>query len=152
METTVEVTASDGPDKFVRFPLTGEPEIAMGMHGPLAEHYKAAPGSFEPHASTLDYVVGALAACLIGTLRRALIARGVEFAPEDLQARVTGKLALNETNVVVIESVEIAYALAGVSPDQHATAQRAHQVHERACPVSRTLDGAIAVSTKLEFV
>jgi len=35
--------------------------ILFGVHDEVAEHYKAAPGSFEPHATTLDYVVAAAA-------------------------------------------------------------------------------------------
>ncbi len=35
--------------------------VHFGVHGAVAEHYRAAPGSFEPHATTLDYVVGATA-------------------------------------------------------------------------------------------
>ena len=35
--------------------------ILFGVHDEVAEHYKAAPGSYEPHATTLDYVVAAAA-------------------------------------------------------------------------------------------
>ncbi|MDQ6711588.1 MAG: hypothetical protein M3Z28_00135 [Candidatus Dormibacteraeota bacterium] len=34
--------------------------VLFGVHDEVAEHYKAAPG-FEPHATTLDYVVAAAA-------------------------------------------------------------------------------------------
>jgi len=34
--------------------------VLFGVHDEVAEHYKAAPG-YEPHATTLDYVVGAAA-------------------------------------------------------------------------------------------
>jgi len=33
----------------------------FGVHDEVAEHYKATPGAFEPHATTLDYVVAAAA-------------------------------------------------------------------------------------------
>jgi len=35
--------------------------VLFGVHDEVAEHYKTAPGSFEPHATTLDYVVAAAA-------------------------------------------------------------------------------------------
>jgi hypothetical protein len=35
--------------------------VLFGVHDEVAEHYKAAPGSYEPHATTLDYVVAAAA-------------------------------------------------------------------------------------------
>ena len=41
--------------------LPAEPEpVVFGVHDEVAEHYKAAPG-YEPHATTLDYVVAAAA-------------------------------------------------------------------------------------------
>jgi len=39
-------------------PAESDP-VLFGVHDEVAEHYKAAPGSFEPHATTLDYVVAA---------------------------------------------------------------------------------------------
>lgn len=42
--------------------LPAEPEpVAFGVHGAVAEHYKAVEGTYEPHATTLDYVVAAAA-------------------------------------------------------------------------------------------
>jgi hypothetical protein len=41
-------------------PAEKEP-VLFGVHDEVAEHYKATPGAFEPHATTLDYVVAAAA-------------------------------------------------------------------------------------------
>jgi hypothetical protein len=35
--------------------------VLFGVHDEVAEHYRATPGAFEPHATTLDYVVAAAA-------------------------------------------------------------------------------------------
>jgi hypothetical protein len=35
--------------------------VRFGVHDEVAEHYRATPGAFEPHATTLDYVVAAAA-------------------------------------------------------------------------------------------
>ncbi|TMD82649.1 MAG: hypothetical protein E6I78_13820 [Chloroflexi bacterium] len=40
-------------------PAEREP-VLFGVHDEVAEHYKAPPG-YEPHATTLDYVVAAAA-------------------------------------------------------------------------------------------
>ena len=41
--------------------LPAEPgPVLFGVHDEVAAHYKATPG-FEPHATTLDYVVAAAA-------------------------------------------------------------------------------------------
>ncbi len=35
--------------------------VWFGVHGAVAEHYGRQPGTYEPHATTLDYVVSATA-------------------------------------------------------------------------------------------
>jgi hypothetical protein len=37
---------------------TGE-AVTVGYHDEIAEHYKKEPGSYQPHAATLDYIVAA---------------------------------------------------------------------------------------------
>ena len=39
-------------------PAEAEPVI-FGTHGAVAEHYGRAPGTYEPHAATLDYIIAA---------------------------------------------------------------------------------------------
>jgi hypothetical protein len=47
---------------FRRATLPAEPApVAFGVHGAVAEHYGAVQGGYEPHATTLDYVVAAAA-------------------------------------------------------------------------------------------
>ncbi len=55
-EATIERV--DGPLR--RATLPGEQAPAwFGVHGAIAEHYGRAPGTYEPHATTIDYVVAA---------------------------------------------------------------------------------------------
>jgi hypothetical protein len=35
--------------------------VIFGVHGAVAEHYKVPSAVFEPHATTLDYIVAAAA-------------------------------------------------------------------------------------------
>ena len=57
-EATIE--RINGPLR--RAQLSGEPQPVMfGVHGAIAEHYGRAPGTYEPHAATIDYVVAATA-------------------------------------------------------------------------------------------
>jgi hypothetical protein len=35
--------------------------VTFGVHGAIAEHYGRAPGTYEPHATTIDYLVAATA-------------------------------------------------------------------------------------------
>jgi hypothetical protein len=57
-EVTIERVK--GPLRRAHLPAEPEPTL-YGVHGAVAEHYGRAPGSFEPHATTLDHVVGATA-------------------------------------------------------------------------------------------
>jgi hypothetical protein len=50
----------EGPLRRAQLPAEKEP-VLFGVHGEVAEHYGRAPGSYEPHATTLDYVVAATA-------------------------------------------------------------------------------------------
>jgi len=147
VEARIGVTGS--PDKLVLLPSETD-WVPMGMHDELAAFYGADPDSVTPHASTLDYIVGALGACLGGTFKRALAARGVDFAPDDLETVATGRIVVVR-DVPVIESVVVRSVLRGVRDEDRPSAERAHAVHHRACAVSRSLEGAFAISTELNF-
>jgi hypothetical protein len=49
-----------GPLRRAFLPAEHTP-VAFGVHGAVAEHYGRPPGTFEPHATTLDWVVAATA-------------------------------------------------------------------------------------------
>ncbi len=49
-----------GPLRRASIPGESAP-VAFGVHGAIAEHYGRAPGTYEPHATTIDYVVAATA-------------------------------------------------------------------------------------------
>ena len=57
-EATIERVK--GPTRRVTLASEKDP-VTMGVHGAIAEHYGRAPGTFEPHAATIDYVVAATA-------------------------------------------------------------------------------------------
>lgn len=54
----VSIDRPGGPLRWAHVPAESEP-VAFGVHGAVAAHYKAREGSYEPHATTLDYVVAA---------------------------------------------------------------------------------------------
>ena len=57
-ETVIERTK--GPVRHARIPGESQP-VVLGVHGAIAEHYGRAPGTYEPHAATIDYVISAAA-------------------------------------------------------------------------------------------
>jgi hypothetical protein len=56
----VVVEREKGPLRRAHIPGEVAP-IHFGVHGAIAQHYGRAPGTFEPHATTIDYVVAATA-------------------------------------------------------------------------------------------
>jgi hypothetical protein len=57
-----EVRIERGKAGLRRAFLPAEKEPALfGVHGAVASHYGRAPGSYEPHATTIDYLVAATA-------------------------------------------------------------------------------------------
>jgi uncharacterized OsmC-like protein len=147
MRTKVHVRVTDSPDKLVTLPTATAP-VPMGMHGELAAFYGAADGSFIPHASTLDYVAGAVTACLAGTFKRALGARGIAVTADTLEVIGTGDIVV-DNDVPVLRRVEVAYTLNGTEPADREKIERAHAVHDRGCAVSRSLSAAIDITTTL---
>ena len=56
-----------------------------------------------------------------------------------------------EDRVLVIKRIHVRYRLA-VAEAHRAEVERVHSFHARFCPVARSLEGAIAISTELELV
>jgi hypothetical protein len=56
----VRIERMKGAVRRAYLPADPEP-VLFGVHDQIAEHYKAQPGSYEPHTTTLDYVVAAAA-------------------------------------------------------------------------------------------
>jgi hypothetical protein len=56
----VRVERVKGPLRRAKVPGEETPVI-FGVHGAIAEHYGRPPGAYEPHATTIDYVVAAAA-------------------------------------------------------------------------------------------
>lgn len=54
----VRIDRPGGPLRWAHVPAEPEP-VPFGVHGEVAEHYGRREGDYEPHATTLDYVVAA---------------------------------------------------------------------------------------------
>jgi organic hydroperoxide reductase OsmC/OhrA len=146
--SVVQVEAKSGGIKMIHLPSEKEP-VPMGMHGPIAAHYKIPEGKYTPHASTLDYVVGATAGCLMGTLNRALQVRKIATDGDRLKAEAVGELEV-EDGVLVIRRILMKVRLQA-EESQRETAERTIEVYATGCPVYRSLYKAIDITTRLDF-
>jgi organic hydroperoxide reductase OsmC/OhrA len=53
--------------------------------------------------------------------------------------------------VLVIKRIRVHYRVQ-VPQEKRAEAERAHAVHQRACPVARSIGGSIDIRTELELI
>src|ERR1700730_11331132 len=144
----VRVEARPGGIKLVHLPIETEP-VPMGMHGPIAKHYKIPEGSYTPRASTLDYVIGATAGCLMGTLKRALEVRKIATEGDRLQGEAIGEIEADD-GVLVIRRIRMLVRLRA-DESQREAAERTIEVYASRCPVYRSLYKAIDITTELNF-
>ena len=133
---------------MVHLPRASE-AVPMGVHGAIAFHYKLPEGAYAPHASTLDYIVGATAACLTGTLNRALQVRKIATDNGRLAISAVGEIEV-EDGVLVIRRIRVRAALRAPASQQE-TAERAIGVYASQCPVYKSLHKAIDITTELDF-
>jgi uncharacterized OsmC-like protein len=125
--------------------------VLFGVHDEIAEHYKLAPESFEPHAATLDYIVASAGGCLVGTFGGALAIRGVQLGAEGLTADVYGEIECEDDNILVIKRIQVVYHLS-TTIEHKEKVLRAYEVHAPKCPVYRSLTPGITITTELDWI
>lgn len=147
-QSRVQVEPGAAKLKMVHLPHETDP-VPMGVHGPIAAHYKIEEGTFTPRAATLDYIVGATAGCLIGTFNGALQARQIATTDGRLTGEAVGDIEV-EDGVLVIRRIRMIVHLRAAA-SQRAAAERVAEVYAPRCPVYRSLRNAIDISTELQF-
>lgn len=124
--------------------------VRFGMHGSVAEHYKAVPS--DPQPSTLDYLAASIGGCLIGTFAGSLLRARIPLVPADaLTGTATGFVAPDDDGVLVLRKVEISYRLE-LDDEHRAAAEEVHAVHAGRCPNARSVSPQIEIATDLEIV
>ena len=81
---------------------------------------------------------------MTGTFAGALKARGIE--PAGLVGHARGEIEL-DGGVLVIRRIHMTYSGVEVREDKRDTAERALSTHHTVCPVSRSIAGAIEVTS-----
>lgn len=56
-----------------------------------------------------------------------------------------------EDRILVIKRIRVSYTLKGCPPDKVEAAERAHAHHASRCPVAKSIEKAIEISTHLTF-
>ncbi len=63
---------------------------------------------------------------------------------------VRGEVETTKDGVLIIRRIHVAYTLEGAG-SQREVVERVHGFHARKCPVFRSLEAAIEITTSLEF-
>ncbi len=71
------------------------------------------------------------------------------MGPDDLTSEVTGEIE-KDGAVLVVRRIHVKYTLK-MPEDKRETAKGVHEMHADRCPVARSIKGAIAVTTEVEF-
>ena len=120
----------------------------FGVHSEVAEHYGVRPEQYPPtppHSTTswpppaADWRAPS----------RPLEARQIEVDPQRYEVEIIGEIE-TEDRVLLIKRIHVRYRLA-IPEERREEAERVHSFHARFCPVARSLEGAIDISTELEF-
>lgn len=80
----------------------------------------------------------------------ALEARQVDASNGKLIAEASGEVEV-EDGVLVLRRIKVSYQLCAPR-ESHEIASRAHAFHKRFCPVYRSIEGSIEISTELSFI
>jgi uncharacterized OsmC-like protein len=67
-----------------------------------------------------------------------------------LTSEAEGEVYL-EDKILVIRKIHVRYTLRGCPEEKRDAAERAHSHHAARCPVARSIEKAIAISTALAF-
>jgi uncharacterized OsmC-like protein len=144
----VQVQNEGGHSKIKRIAFENFPDvIRMGVHNGFSKFFGIEPQ--EPLPSTLDYVVAAVSACLVGTLSGALAKREVSAGPDKLTAEARGQLEVVDGKLLLTR-ISVHYRLR-VPKEKRAAAERALQHHESFCPVSESVRRGITIDSTTEF-
>ncbi|MEO8217370.1 MAG: OsmC family protein [Acidobacteriota bacterium] len=86
---------------------------------------------------------------MVGTFGGALEARKIDASNGRLTAEVRGEVELDE-RVLILRRIHVTYSLAAAD-EQKETIERVHGFHARFCPVFRSVEQAIVVTTSYEI-
>ncbi len=75
--------------------------------------------------------------------------RKIPAGEDRLVADAVGEVE-TEDDVLVVRRIHVTYHLR-LEADKREAAERAHEVHSRACPMFRTISGCVAITTSLEM-
>ena len=81
----------------------------------------------------------------------ALEARGIDASDGRLVGEAEGDVEVVD-KVLIVKRIRVRYTLEGCPEDKREAAERALSFHASRCPVARSIEAAIPITTELRFV
>src|SRR5205823_14847525 len=102
-------------------------------------------------ASTLDYIVAATGASLVGAFGNELEERRIDASHGRLTADVRGQISTEQDGVLIIRRIEIEHRIGG-SESERTMIDKVHASYMAKCPVFRTLSGCVEIVSSYEII
>lgn len=149
--TRVSVTRQNPPVRQATLESTGD-VLTFGLPTWQSEFYDMPlDGEQAQHAGTWDHLVACVASCLTGNLGTALSARGIPSNGDLLTSEAEADIEVDQ-GVLVMRRIRVHYRVRAVPEDKREAAERAHDVHVRACGIARAVQGSVDITTTMELV
>ncbi len=140
-----------GPVRIAFLPAEKQP-VVFGVHGEVAAHCGVDLSRFVPsRASTLDYIVAATGASLVGAFGNELEERKIDASHGRLTADVRGQINAEQDGTLMIRKIEIQHRLVA-SEAERLTIDRVHASYMTKCPVFRTLHSCVEILSSYEIL
>ncbi len=149
--TRVHVTRENPPVRVAELEATGD-RLVFGLPTWQSEFYgMPADGEQARHAGTWDHMVACVASCLTGNLGQALSARRIPSDGDRLTSDAEADIEV-EDGILVMKRLRMHYRVRGVPDDRREAAERALEVHVRACGIARAVSGNVEITCTMELV
>ncbi|HWH15468.1 MAG TPA: OsmC family protein [Miltoncostaeaceae bacterium] len=149
--TRVRVSRENPPIRIAELESTGD-RITFGLPTWQSEFYNMPlDGEQARHAGTWDHLLACVASCLTGNMGTALSARRIPSDGDRLSSEAEADIEV-EDGILVMKRIRVHYRVKGVPEDRVEAAQRALDVHVRACGIARAVSGSVEISTTMELV
>jgi uncharacterized OsmC-like protein len=140
----IKIVRENGPTRKAVIEGLDEP-IYYGVHGGIKKFYKIEPE--KEHAATLDHIIAATAACMMGTLSTLLAGKKISTSEERYRAEAEGDIE-NVDGVLKITQIRVKYHLK-IHPEKVPEAKMAFSSYLQFCPAAQSIKGCIEIKDEL---
>ena len=140
----IKIVRESGPTRKAVIEGLNEP-IYYGVHGGIKKFYKIEPE--KEYAATLDHIIAATAACMMGTLATLLARDKISTSEDRYHADVEGDIE-NAGGVLKITQIRVKYHLK-IHTEKVPEAQTAFSSYLQFCPAAQSIKGCIEIKDSL---